>query len=39
MMTETRGARRRFWLTASLFGLLTVAFLVWVILFPNGWVE
>ena len=35
-MTETRVAPRWFWLTASLLGLLTVAFLVWVILFPNG---
>ena len=35
-MTETRGAPRWFWLAASVFGLLTVAFLVWVILFPNG---
>src|SRR5579859_2376425 len=36
MMTETRSGARWFWLTASLFGLLTVAFLVWVIVFPNG---
>jgi diguanylate cyclase len=36
MMTETWRTRRWFWLTASLFGFLTVAFLVWVTLRLGG---
>jgi len=35
-MTETWGVRRWFWLTASLFGFLTVAFVIWVTLRLGG---